>query len=74
MGRKRTTLTPAQIKAQRDLIHTRETMSPKQAARMREGRTESRLDDYMTVSPISKHAGEVRRAIEDRMLAKSLGL
>ena len=72
MTRKKSVLSAAQIKSQRDLIHSRNTMSTRQAQRMASGRTESEAGEY--ASPINPGAGVVRRAIEDRKLARSLGL
>jgi hypothetical protein len=72
MTRVKSPLTPLQIKSQRDLIHQKHTLSPRQAQRMASGRTESEVGEY--ASPINPGAGVVRRAIEDRKLAKSLGL
>ena len=72
MTRVKSPLTPLQIKSQRDLIHQKYTLSPRQAQRMASGRTESEVGEY--ASPINPGAGVVRRAIEDRKLAKSLGL
>ena len=72
MTRKKSTLSAAQIKSQHDLIHQKHTLSPRQAQRMASGRTESEVGEY--ASPINPGAGVVRRAIEDRKLARSLGL
>lgn len=72
MTRKKSTLTPREQKAVRDAIHTRNSLSDRQAKRMASGRTESEAGEY--AAPINPGAGVVRRAIEDRKLAKSLGL
>lgn len=72
MTRKKSTLTPREQKAVRDAIHTRNSLSDRQARRMASGRTESEVGEY--AAPINPGAGVVRRAIEDRKLARSLGL
>ena len=72
MTRPKSKLSAAQIKSQRDLIHTRNTISDRQARRMASGRTESEAGEY--AAPINPNAGVVRRRIEDRMIAKALGI
>ncbi len=62
-------------KALRDQIHFSQTVTPKQIARMRTGRVESRPEDYaMIVSRIDMQAGVARRRAEalrdERALAK----
>ena len=72
MTRKKSVLSAAQIKSQLDLIHQKHTLGERQAKREAAGRNESEVGEY--ASPINPGAGRVRRAIEDRKLAKSLGL
>lgn len=46
----------------------------KQALRLRSGRTESQATDFYAVTDSDRHRTEVRRAIEDRRLARELGI
>lgn len=62
-------------KAARDLKHFSLTVTPKQAARMRSGRTESVPEDYESV--ITEDAArlrDARHAVEDRRMAQEAGL
>lgn len=61
-------------KADRDKLHHYLIVSPRQQQRMARGYTETLPSEMMTVAERDRRAGMVRRAIEDRMLAKSLGL
>jgi len=67
-------MTPAEQKAKRDAVHHQRMVSPKQLQRMASGRVESRISDYPTPHEEARRQGVIRRAIEDRMLAKALGL
>lgn len=69
----RPTPTLAQQRAKR-MLHQNVTMTDRQAARVASGNKLSTPSDYRVPRQDEIDAGRVRKAIEDRNLARALGL
>ena len=55
-------------------FHVSMTISDRQIARVKSGALESRPGDYQTPSEAARRQGIARRLIEDRQVARELGL